>query len=204
MEIINELGSLLNNELNAVKWLNDAFKELNRRVAKEAEFIDRLDRIARIDELKARLVREVDRILGEEGSLESIFDTGKLFNGALGFFVGSMIGKILKQEKPLSKGYYLLNRELEKKSPFGTVMMALKKSRKIGDIEVIAVSRLAREARTTEGEIISSLESKGYSLMTPEELWESLHRLEEDIIEGKYKSEREQNKALLNYARKRK
>lgn len=185
MEIINELGSLLNNELNEVKWLNDAFKELNRRVAVEAEFIDRLDRIARIDELKARLVHEVDRILGEEGSFESIFDTGKLFNGALGFFVGSMIGKILKQEKPLSKGYYLLNRELEKKSPFGTVMMALKKSSKIGDTEAIAVSRLAREARTTEGEIISSLESKGYSLMTPEEFWKTLDYMKEAIKEGK-------------------
>lgn len=40
--------------------------------------------------------------------------------------------------------------------------------------------------------------------MTPEELWKSLHRLKEDIMEGKYKSEREQNKALLNYVKKRK
>ena len=98
MEIVNKLSSPLHNELNAVKWLNKAFKELDLQIAKEAEFIDRLDRIARIDELKARLFSEVDRIQQEERSSEGIFDTGQLFNGVLGFFAGSMVGKVLKRE----------------------------------------------------------------------------------------------------------
>ncbi len=185
MEIVNKLGSPLTNELKAVKRLDDAFMELNRRLAKEAKLIDRLDRIARIGELKARLVSAVDRIRQEERSSAGIFDTGQLFNGVLGFFAGSMIGKVLKQEKPLSKGYHLFSKELEKKSPFGIVMMALKEGRKMDDIGVIAISRLAREAKATEAEIISSLECQGYSLITPEEFWLSLDHVKEAIKEGK-------------------
>jgi hypothetical protein len=185
MEIINKLSDLLNNELNAINGHSNALKELDFRFAKEAEFVDRADRIARIDELKSRLASEVDRIRQSERSSESVFDTGQLFNGALGFFAGSMIGKVLKQEKPLSKGYDLFNKELEKKSPFGTVVMALKTSHKIDDIEVIAISSLAREAKTTEAEIISSLKSQGYSLITPEEFWLSLDYVKEAIKEGK-------------------
>ncbi len=185
MEIIDKLISLLTRELKAVKRLNDAFMELNRRLAKEAKLIDRLDRITRIDELKARLVSAVDHIRQEERSSAGIFDTGQLFNGVLGFFAGSMIGKVLKQEKPLSKGYRLFSKELEKKTCFGTVMMALKEGRKIDDIEVIAISRLAREAKTTEGDIISSLKNQRYSLITPEEFWLSLDHVKEAIKEGK-------------------
>lgn len=51
------------------------------------------------------------------------------------------------------------------------------------DIIVIAVSRLAREAKKTESDIISSLESKGYSLVAPEKLWKSLDQYKEEIRE---------------------
>jgi hypothetical protein len=63
-------------------------------------------------------------------------------------------------------------------------MMVLRKNGRTGDIEVTVVSRLAREAKTTESEIISSLKSKGYSLMTPEEFLETLDYAKEAIKEG--------------------
>jgi capsular polysaccharide biosynthesis protein len=64
-------------------------------------------------------------------------------------------------------------------------MIALKKNGKIEDAEVIAVSRLAREAMTTEGEIISTLESRGYTLITPKDFWKTLDYVKEAIKEGK-------------------
>lgn len=185
MEIINELSSLLTNELKAVKRLNDAFMELNRRLAKEAKLIDRLDRIARIDELKSRLVSAVNHVQQEEKNSERISNAGKVYSGLLGFAVGSITGVVIKQENPFLSGYKLFSKELEKKTCFGAVMMALKEGRKIDDIEVIAISRLAREAKTTEAEIISSLKNQGYSLIAPEEFWLSLDYVKEAIKEGK-------------------
>ena len=184
MEIVNELSSLLTNELKEVRQLNDAFMELDSLIIKEAGCIDRLDRIARINTLKARLVSKVDRIQQEERSSEAAFNTGQLFSGVLSFFAGSIIGKILKQESPFVSGGRLFIKELEKKASFGTAIIASKEDSKLEDIEVIAISRLAREAKTTEADIISSLKSQGYSLMTPEELWKSLDQLKLDIKEG--------------------
>jgi hypothetical protein len=119
MEIAKELRSLLNEEFNEVKRLNDVFKELDHCVAIEAEFVDRLDRIAGINQLKARLVCEVDRTRQDEEICESSFDDGKLLSGALGFFTGCVGGKVLKRESPLSMGKCLFSKELEKKSHLG-------------------------------------------------------------------------------------
>ena len=185
MEFNKELRNLLANKLKEVKQLNDAFLDLDNRITEESGHIDILDRIARIDTLKARLVNKVERIRQEERSSEVAFSNIKLFSGVLGFFAGSMIGKISKQESPFALGGRLFIQELGKKSPFGTVMMALKDERKIEEIEIIAISRLARESKTTDAGTISSLKSQGFSLMTPEEFWETLDHFKETIKEGK-------------------
>ncbi len=65
------------------------------------------------------------------------------------------------------------------------MLIAAKENSRLEDIEVIAVSSLAREAKATEQDIISSAKRDGYLLLTPEELWESLNRLKEEIMKGK-------------------
>jgi len=184
MEIINDLKGLLINKIKETKQLNDAFTESDSRISKEAGHIDRLDMIARINALKARLVSEVDRIKHEEGSSEHIFNTSKVYSGILGLAIGGIVGAITKQN-PLLSGFRSFNTELDKKESFGNVMIAAKENGELEDIEVIAVSRLAREAKKTESDIISSLVSKGYSLAAPEKLWKSLDQFKEEIREGK-------------------
>ena len=185
MEIFSNLKQLLAGISGEVQQLTEAYREMNSHIAKEAEYINRLDRIAEINALKARLIIEVDRIQNEEASSEHAFNTGKVFGGILNFAAGSITSAALKQKDPLSFGFKLLTKEFGKEAGFGTVMMAVKKDGSSEDIETIAVSRLAREAETTESDIMSSLESEGYSLMTLEELWEHLDQLKEDIEAGK-------------------
>ncbi len=185
MEIINDLKSLLFNESKEAKQLNDTFTELDSHITKEARHIDRLDRITGINALKARLVSEIDSIKHEERSSEYSFNTSKVYSGILGFAIGGIVGAVLKQENPFSSGYKLCSKQLGEKANFGNVMMAIKESAKWEDIKVIAVSRLAREIKKTESDIISSLVSKDYSLVTPEELWKSLDQFKEEIRKGK-------------------
>ena len=101
-------------------------------------------------------------------------------------------------------GVKSFSEELDKEADFGKVLIAIKESSKLEDVEEIAISHLAREYKKTESSIISIIKGNGYLLLTFEELWKLLHRLQEDIMEGKYKSDREQNTALMNYAKKRK
>lgn len=190
--------------LKEIKELNDAIAESDSLITKEAEFVQRLDRVAKIDTLKSRIAAEIKRVQEEEDKSERNFNTGKLYSGVAGFALGSILGAMSKQGKPFLSGAKLFSTELGKEADFGTVLIATGENSKLEDIEVVSISSLAREYKKTELSIISIIKGNGYLLLTPEELWKSLHRLKEDIMEGKYKSEREQNKALLNYAKKRK
>ena len=190
--------------LKEIKELNDAITELDSLITKEAEFVQRLDRVAKIDTLKSRIAAEIKRVQEEEDKSERNFNTGKLYSSVAGFALGSILGAMSKQGKPFLSGAKLLSTELGKEADFGTVLIATGENSKLEDIEVVSISSLAREYKKTESSIISIIKGNGYLLLTPKELWKSLHRLKEDIMEGKYKSEREQNKALLNYAKKRK
>lgn len=205
MEIMNaSTGFSATTILKEIKELNDAITELDSLITKEAEFVQRLDRVAKIDTLKSRLAAEIKRVQEEEDKSERNFNTGKLYSSVAGFALGSILGAMSKQGKPFLSGAKLLSTELGKEADFGTVLIATGENSKLEDIEVVSISSLAREYKKTESSIISIIKGNGYLLLTPEELWKSLHRLKEDIMEGKYKSEREQNKALLNYAKKRK
>ena len=86
----------------------------NSRITKEAGHIDRLESIAKISALKARLVSEIDRIKHEERSFEYIFNTSKVYNGILGLAIGDIVGAITKQN-PLLSGFRSFNTELDKK-----------------------------------------------------------------------------------------
>ena len=205
MEIMNaSTGFSATTILKEIKELNDAITELDSLITKEAEFVQRLDRVAKIDTLKSRIAAEIKRVKEEEDRSERNFNTGKLYSSVAGFALGSILGAMSKQGKPFLSGAKLLSTELGKEADFGTVLIATGENSKLEDIEVVSISSLAREYKKTESSIISIIKGNGYLLLTPEELWKSLHRLKEDIMEGKYKSEREQNKALLNYAKKRK
>ena len=171
MENIDHLKDLLAGTRGEAQKLTNSYTELDGYIEKEAEHVARLDKVVKIDIFKAWLVNEVNRIHMEEEGAESIFDTGKLYSGILGFTVGSIAGALSKQGRPLASGGRLLIDELGKKASFGNVMIVLKKDCDIKEAEVVSISHLAREAKTSEAEIISSMKQQGYSLITPEECW---------------------------------
>ena len=204
MEILNTSKGLPVTMLKEITKLNDALAELDSLINKEAKLINRQERIAKINAMESRLAKEIKCVQTEERESEYRFNKGRIFSGVAGFAIDSFIGAISNHEKPFLLGAKSFSEELDKKADFGKVLIAIKASGKLEDMEVIAISYLAREYKTTESNIISIIRGNGYLLLTPEKLWESLHRLKENLIEGKYKSEMEQNKALLNYVKKRK
>lgn len=184
----NSLKELVVTMLKEITQLNDALIELDSLIDKEAEYIQRQERIANINALKSILVNEVQRIQDEEYNSKRNFNTSKVFNSIVGFASGSIVGAMSKHGNPFLLGAESFLKHLDKKADFGNVMIAIniKESGKLEDIEVIAVSRLARESKTTEQDIISSIKREGYLLLTPEEFWQSLDRLKEEIMADKY------------------
>jgi len=100
-------------------------------------------------------------------------------------------------------GYKSFSTELGKKEDFGNVMVAVKKSGKLENIKAVSISSFVREYKTTESNVLSILRDSGYTALAPKEFWELLHRLKEEIMGGKYRSETEQVKALLHCGKKK-
>ena len=203
METINNLKELLCYVLQESRQLNDAFTELDGLIEREAESIHIQERFSNIDTLKSRLVHEINRIQEKEYISERSSNAGKFQIGIARFVLGSIVGAMAKQENPLLSGYRSFSTELGKKEDFGSVMIAIKKSGKLEDIEAVSISSFVREYKTTESNIISIIRDNGYITLTPKEFWELLYQLKEDLVEGKYRSETEQVKALLHYVKKR-
>lgn len=200
METTNTAKGLPDTILKEITKLGNALAEIDSLIGKEDEFIQRQERIAKINALKSRMLKEIERGQSEEVESEHNSNTAKVFSSVTAFALGGIMGALTKSENPFILRVKSLRTELARKADFGRVLIAIRESGKLEDIEVIAVSRLARGSNITESDILHNFKGKGVSLK-PEEFWKLLRRLEEEIMNGKYKSETQQNKALLNYAK---
>jgi hypothetical protein len=119
-----------------------------------------------------------------ESAACTAFNEGKLATGLLTFAAGSIAAAATGRRSPLSVGANLAKSALDKKSPFGTVMVAIDKQGLPHDVQVVPVSRLARESNTDEIHIVKSLESSGCLLMDPDTFGKLLDNIEHKILDG--------------------
>jgi len=187
--------------LREVAAINNSIMELDRLFSEEDELVYRRDRIARIKTLRSRLECEIRRIQEDERQSEEIFHKTKVLSSAAGFAFGTLVGALMKIKDPLALGEKSFTRVLDKTADFGKVLLAVKPNEQSVDINAVSISGLTRKNRTTEQEVIMDLKGRGYFLLTADRFWSILDLLETGITEGKYRSEKEQNVALLVYAR---
>ncbi|MFC1865358.1 hypothetical protein ACFLYB_01425 [Chloroflexota bacterium] len=174
MENTIKLLNILDSLACEVGELNKTFSELDQQLSN-------VSRAEELSVLKNRLMEEVKRIQDIEADAEYSFNYRKVFSGAFGALAAGIVAHITKKEHPLQAAYDSYAQGLQKVCYFGKVMVVLKEKAKPGNAEVISISGLAREANTTEANIMSSFKSKGFSIMSPEELWKYLDRLKEEI-----------------------
>ncbi len=141
METINNLKELVINMLEEITQLNDTFLELDSLIDKEAEFIRIKGRISKLDALKSRLIHKINHIQEKEYISESSFNADKFQISIAHFVLGSIVGAMAKQENPLLSGFRSFSTELGKKEDFGNVMIAVKKSGNLEDVEAVSISQ---------------------------------------------------------------
>lgn len=182
MERIKEVINSLDNISCDIQSLNDAFFTLNLRLTEEAYDVGRMDKVYAIEKLKERLFQEIDSISYDERISEHYFSINQSVNSLIGLAAGSVIAAFLKKENPISIGLDIYNREKAGKSCFGNVMAIVRDSNKSDDIEVVSISRIAREKGITEAMVVSYYRNKGYTVLTPKNLQQYLDNLKEDNI----------------------
>ncbi len=199
MGTLNEYQALFTRLFKKVKILKSASLELNCLFDKSATLIWQQDQIAAINALRMRISEELEREKLKEDNAEYSFSKSKVFTGVASFALGSLIGAMNKSESPLSLGAQLSKQELNKQSPFGNLMITFEDSDDSDRVEVVSVSRIAREGNATESKVLSTLRAKGLLLLSPQQFWKVLDDLKRRIIEGKVKPETPLYKELIRY-----
>jgi hypothetical protein len=177
---IKELYIDLDNIEQEVEPVKDAAHKLNCKFVEEANYIGRMDRISALQRLKSRLFKEIDDIRKAENTAEDDFKSHKASSSLIGLFGATLGAAMAKTKDPLSVGKEYYNQINSVQACFGNVMVVQKDGNKLDDMEIISISKIARERRMTEAMVIAGYKNKGCTVLTPEQLKEQLDKLIED------------------------
>ena len=108
-----------------------------------------------------------------------------LFTGLAGLAFGTILGAALHtEEHPLLVGARLANNEFKRTEPFGTIAVAVGDAGVPDDVQVVSLSKYAREQRLSESTVRSELEARGYRLMTPDSFFKFLDQVKDNVLKG--------------------
>jgi len=160
-----------------LKPIGDAF-------AYEAQRLFRHDQVVCLRRLKARVMHEVSNTLEQETTASNAFTKTSLLMGAADFALGGLVAAMFRSRRVFSVGAQLAQIELSKIKPFSTVLVAVGHGGLPNDVEVVSLSRLARESGRLESDIEAALQTSGYLLMTPQTFSNVLDELKCKVLNG--------------------
>jgi len=163
----------------------DALTTLNEIVSHEVEGIRRHDQCVYLRDLKERVRQEVRDVEVGEAISAYHFAGAKLTGGFTHLITGTLGATLAKtREHPLSAGLRRAQAEFKRTEPFDTVLVALRPGDRKQEVEVIPLSRLAREHGRSEAETRAKLEADGCLLVEPEAFFKAVDGLEEKVLNG--------------------
>ena len=176
-EWIREMRSELGQQVDIAKRLAVAFAETDTQLVRH-------DQVSQLEILRSRISSEVENIERMESASQTGYAKGTLLNSGLTFALGSLSMKAIGRKDSLEIGAQMARSTLSRKAPFGTVLIGIGKEGIPEDVKVIPVSRLARESKNSESDVVASLKRNGYLMMTPQVFTQALDRVEREILDG--------------------
>ena len=129
-------------------------------------------------------MKEVENTRLMELEAQKVFYQSKMIYGPTAFAFSWLFAARNNRNDALLKGVEAANSVMSKKSPFGSVFIAIGKEGLPEDVKVVSISRLARESKKSELDVKVNLQTNGYLLMTPEAFIQILDKAERGIHGG--------------------
>lgn len=146
--------------------------------------VDRLrqDRLGELQTLQRRIESQVNTLQAHESSSACSQAQANIIGGAAGLIFGSLSASIHGAKKPIYGGIRLSQQALQRKSPSGTVMVA------IGGapikVETVSISQKARDLAITEVGALTSLRAKGYYVVNVHHFDQMVNEIRTGLITG--------------------
>ena len=185
MEGLTPNSSYLKNLRYQVRKLAAASLSLGNMFAEEAVRLDRTDQASRLEALYLSIGQKLDEAKRDEDAKSRGHSNAKgiLSVGALA--VGGIAKMVSRNEQLLAFSDYLLRGLGGERRPLGTVLICVGPRDIPDDVQVVSLSRLARQSNREESEIISELQRRGRLLFSEQAFSLLIDRLTCDVQEGR-------------------
>ena len=159
-----------------------ALETLGEVFAQEAKRLCQYEQAQCLRDLRCEVMRRVECIDRMERDAAYRYSDVRLMRGLAAFALGTLRAAVVNSEDPLSVGLRLAKGDLERKQSYGTVLVVIGPGGVPDDVNVISLSRWARESGRSEARIEAALKAKGYRLMTSQDFSRFMEELESRVL----------------------
>jgi len=165
--------------------LTSAGLSLTNLFADEASRLNRKDEASRLKALHSSISQQLDQTKSRENAASYGHSQAKLITSLGGLIVGSAIKMTSKDKQLLAFSDHLLKNLGGKRRPFGMVLVCIGPKGLPDGVEVVSISRLARESDRDEPEVINKLQQRGCLLFSEKAFSLLIDRLIDGVLEGR-------------------
>ena len=153
--------------------------------AKEARRLSRKDEASRLEGLCSSIRQQLYCVKSGEDAASYGNSQASLLISLGGLAVSGAIKMVSKDKQLSAFADYLLESPTSKERPFGMVLVCIGPKGLPDGVEVVSVSRLARESDRQECDVINELQKRGYLLFSEEAFSLLIDRLINGVLEGR-------------------
>lgn len=182
MEGLNSFYEHLQNLRSQAERLIGAGLSLNALFAEEVTRLQREDEASSLRVAYGTIAEKLKELRGIEVSAS--YEDSRA--NAILFVTGLARAAIFsKDNRASAMKDYLVHKGIERKQPFGLVMVCIGPRGLPDDTKAVSISQLARDSNRPEPEIVKGLRDNGYLVFTEETFSYLIDRLVADVREGK-------------------
>ena len=185
MEGLTPNSAYLKNLRYQVRKLTTASLSLTNLFAEEAVRLNWRDEASRLKALHSSIRQQLDRAKSNEEAASYGHSKAKLIICLGGLAVGGIGKMVSKNEQLQAFPDDLLNSLAGKQRPFGMVLICVGPRGMPDDVQVVSISRLARESNREESEVINELQRHGCLLFSEKAFSRLIDKLTCDVQEGR-------------------
>ena len=185
MESLKSYHDHLENLKHQARKLASIGLTLNTLFTEEAKQLSKEDEASRLRTLYHTVTEQLGQVKRDEGSASYGHSKARLVASLGGLVVGVAI-KMASKDKQLSAfSDHLLNKLGGKRLPFGLVFVFIGPKGLPDDVEVVSISRLARELNREESDITNEMQKQGFLLLGEDAFSLLIDKLIDGFLEGR-------------------
>jgi hypothetical protein len=153
--------------------------------AREVNRLSRRDEASRLKAVCSLIKQQLEQVQRSEDAASYGHSQANMAVSLGGLAVGGLIKMASRNEQLSAFADSLLDGLGKKQSPFGLVLIRIGPKGLPDDVEVVSISRLARESNRDEFEVINQLREGGYLMLGEKVFSPLIDGLIEDVREGR-------------------